>query len=173
MRYAEVLLIAAEASANLSVSVSDNYANEAIMYVTRILQRARMSTEDGVPSSQPADWTASDFKNNEELINAIFWERAFELIGEQHDWFDTHRMGAKWLTENIAKPKNVFLSEPEQEGLRDYNYGKGFRYDEDWTEVRKGLICAFPKDELILNTALDVNLHDPNLGQNPLEVFWR
>ncbi len=173
MRYAEVLLIAAEASANLSVSVSDNYANEAIMYVNRILQRARMSTEDGVPSSQPADWTASDFKNNEELINAIFWERAFELIGEQHDWFDTHRMGAKWLTENIAKPKNVFLSEPEQEGLRDYNYGKGFRYDEDWTEVRKGLICAFPKDELILNTALDVNLHDPNLGQNPLEVFWR
>ena len=113
------------------------------------------------------------FKNNDELINAIFWERAFELIGEQHDWFDTHRMGAKWLAENIAKPKNAFLSEPEQEALRDYNYGKGFKYDEVWTEVRKGLICAFPKDELVLNTALDVNLHDPNLGQNPQEVFWK
>ena len=82
-------------------------------------------------------------------------------------------MGAKWLAENIAKPKNVFLSEPEQEALRNYNYGKDFKYDETWTEVRKGLICAFPKDELILNTALDVNLHDPNLGQNPQEVFWK
>ena len=62
---------------------------------------------------------------------------------------------------------------PEQEALRDYNYGKDFKYDEDWSAVRKGLICAFPKDELVMNTALDVNLHDPNLGQNPQEVFWK
>lgn len=173
MRYAEVLLIAAEACANLSESVSDNYASMAVSYVNVLLQRARRSTDDGVPSTQPADWNVSDFKDKDDLINAIFWERAFELIGEQHDWFDTHRMGAKWLAENIAKPKNIFLSESEQEALRDYNYGSGFKYDEDWTEVRKGLICAFPKDELILNTALDVNKHDPNYGQNPQEVFWK
>ncbi len=173
MRYAEVLLIAAEACANLSASVSDNYASMAISYVNVLLQRARRSTDDGVPSTQPADWNVSDFKDKDDLINAIFWERAFELIGEQHDWFDTHRMGAKWLAENIAKPKNAFLSEPEQEALRDYNYGKDFKYDEDWNAVRKGLICAFPKDELVMNTALDVNLHDPNLGQNPQEVFWK
>lgn len=173
MRYAEVLLIAAEACANLSASVSDNYASMAISYVNVLLQRARRSTDDGVPSTQPADWKVSDFKDKDDLINAIFWERAFELIGEQHDWFDTHRMGAKWLAENIAKPKNAFLSEPEQEALRDYNYGKDFKYDEDWNAVRKGLICAFPKDELVMNTALDVNLHDPNLGQNPQEVFWK
>ena len=173
MRFAEVLLIAAEASANLATSIADDKVDQAIQYVNRLLERARKSTPDGIPSSEPADWKASDFKDRDELINAIFWERAFELIGEQHDWFDTHRMGAKWLTENIAKPKNAFLSEPEQEALRDYNYGSNFKYDEVWTEVRKGLICAFPKDELILNTSLDVNRHDPNYGQNPQEVFWK
>ena len=173
MRYAEVLLIAAEACANMSLSLTDNYASQAIVYINTLLARARNSTPDGTPSSEPADWDAADFKNCDELINAIFWERAFELIGEQHEWFDTHRMGARWLTENIAKPKNIFLSKPEQEVFRDYNYGTGFQYDEDWTSVRKGLISAFPKDELILNTTLDVNKHDPNYGQNPLEVFWK
>ena len=173
MRFAEVLLIAAEACANLSSSASDDYGSQAIEYVNRLLARARNSTSDGTPSSEPADWQVSDFKSKDELINAIFWERAFELIGEQHEWFDTHRMGAKWLTDNIAKPKNTFLKKDEQLALRDYNYGTGFEYDEDWTAVRKGLISAFPKDELVLNTALDVNKHDPNYGQNPLEVFWK
>lgn len=173
MRFAEVYLIAAEACANLSAMPSDAYGKEAVQYVNVLLKRARNSTPDGNPSAQPEDWETARFAGKDELINAIFWERAFELIGEQHDWFDTHRMGAKWLTENIAKPKNKFLSQPEQIALRNYNYGTDFQYDEDWQQVRKGLICAYPKDELVLNTALDVNRHDPNYGQNPEQIFWR
>lgn len=173
MRFAEVYLIAAEACANLSSSPSDIHGNKAIEYVNVLLKRARNSTADGTPSTQPADWKAAQFAGRDDLIEAIFWERAFEMTGEEHEWFDTHRMGAKWLTDHIAKPKNVFLSQEEQIALRDYNYGKGFRYDEDWTLVRKGLICAYPKDELVLNTALDANKHDPHYGQNPEEIFWK
>ena len=182
MRFAEVYLIAAEACANLCSSVSDLYGTKAIDYVNVILDRARKSV-DGEPSAEPRAWTTSRFDSKEDLINGIFWERCYEMPFEHHEYFDTHRMGARWLAENIAKPKNVFLYLDEQEdytnngidynGYRTLYYGQNFRYDEDWTLVRKGLISAYPYDELIYNTCLDVNKSDPNLGQNPTEVYWR
>ena len=182
MRFAEVYLIAAEACANLCSSVSDLYGTKAIDYVNVILDRARKSV-DGEPAAEPRAWTTSRFDSKEDLINGIFWERCYEMPFEHHEYFDTHRMGARWLAENIAKPKNVFLYLDEQEdytnngidynGYRTLYYGQNFRYDEDWTLVRKGLISAYPYDELIYNTCLDVNKSDPNLGQNPTEVYWR
>ena len=183
MRLAEVYLIAAEAAANLSTSPSDEYGRMAIGYVNTILSRARKSTDNAVEAPEPHAWTESDFPSKEALINGIFWERCFEMPFEHHEYFDTHRMGAKWLTENIAKPKNIFLYRPEQDdyttgnqkydGYRSVYYGQGFKYDEDWSLVRKGLICAYPYDELIYNKCLDVDKRDPNYGQNPEAVCWR
>lgn len=182
MRLAEVYLIAAEACANLSSSPADEYGLKAIDYVNVIRTRARNSVDEG-PSDQPADWTASTFSDKAALIDGIFWERCYEMPFEHHDYFDTHRMGAKWLTETIAKPKNKFLALPEQgdftkagqkySGYRTLFYGTDFQYDEDWNNVRKGLICAYPYDELIYNSSLDVNINDCNKGQNPTEVYWR
>ena len=177
MRFAEVYLIAAEACANLCSDPSDAYGTKAVGYVNVLLERARKSTEDGSEAAQPAAWASSDARlsTKEGLVDAIFWERAFELSGEQHEWFDTHRMGARWIVDHIAKPKNAFLSLPQQadELLMATYYGAGFRYDEDWMQVRKGLISAYPNDELVYNTALDINQSDPNYGQNPAAVFWR
>lgn len=183
MRLAEVYLIAAEACANLCESASDAYGTKAVDYVNVILERARNSV-DGEPAAEPQAWTASKFNNSKEaLVNAIFWERCYEMPFEHHEYFDTHRMGARWLAENIAKPKNAFLYLNEQEdytrdgtdysGYRTIYYGRDFRYDEDPALVRKGLISSYPYDELIYNTCLDVNKSDPNLGQNPAEVYWR
>lgn len=183
MRLAEVYLIAAEACANLCESASDAYGTKAVDYVNVILERARNSV-DGEPAAEPQDWTASKFNNSKEaLVNAIFWERCYEMPFEHHEYFDTHRMGARWLAENIAKPKNAFLYLNEQEdytrdgtdysGYRTIYYGRDFRYDEDPALVRKGLISSYPYDELIYNTCLDVNKSDPNFGQNPAEVYWR
>lgn len=182
MRYAEIFLIAAEACANLAQTPGDTYGTKAIGYVNRILKRARDSV-DGKPAEEPQDWTEQTFADKEGLINGIFWERCFEMPFEQHEWYDTHRMGAKWIAENISKPKNIFLYEKEQEdfekngtkydGYRTVYYGRDFLYDEDWTLVRKGLISAYPNDELVYNSVLDVNLHDPNYGQNPEAVYWR
>lgn len=174
MRLAEVYLIAAEASAYLGKE------SQAIDMVNHILARARKyRDEDGdvQQSPEPAAWTAAQFSSREELLNAIFWERCFEMPFEHHEYFDTHRMGAKWLVENISKPKNVFINLPEQTGgefsYKDKYYGPDFTYHETWEDVRKGLINAYPIDELTYNPYLDPSLHDPNKGQNPVEVFWR
>ena len=187
MRLAEVYLIAAEACANLCATPGDNYGQEAIGYVNKLLARARKSTADGVVSAQPADWSASAIGTKEELIVKIFWERAFEMIGEQHEYFDTHRMGAKWLSDNVTQPHNAFLLEPEQAqdngnnpGYTSAFYGTPSHtpiaastsgdgmvtYPEVYSDVRKGLICAFPNDELVYNASLSLE------DQNPYEVFW-
>ena len=124
-----------------------------------------------------------DFKDKDQLLTAIFWERCFEMPFEHHEYFDTHRMGARWIVENISKPKNDFLYLKEQEdfihegesyaGYRTIFYGPDFKYDEDWTLVRKGLINGYPYDEIIYNPCLDEVGKDVLHGQNPEEVFWR
>ena len=177
MRLAEVYLIAAEANAYLGNTA------EAVRLVNIILERARKST-DGAEASQPAAWNAGGFATEDELVTAIFWERCFEMPFEHHEYFDTHRYGAQWIVDNISIPKNVFLSQPEQddwinsrnepqEGYRTMYYGKHNVYDEDPALVRKGLLTAYPYDELVYNPFLDETVHDPNLGQNPVEVWWK
>lgn len=180
MRLAEVYLIAAEACANLCTSPSDAYGQEAMNYVNILLARARRSTPDGVPSGEPADWTPATVTTKDVLIEKIFWERAFEMTGEQHEYFDTHRMGAKWFAKYVTIPANEFLAQPEQgdygtggatPGHRSSYYGipshgENNIYPVTQAEVRKGLLCAFPNDELVYNTALSLD------DQNPSEVFW-
>lgn len=177
MRLAEVYLIAAEACANLCTTPSDEYGKEAMTYVNYLLDRARKSTADGTPSTEPADWTSTSVTSKDELIEKIFWERAFEMAGEQHEWYDTHRMGAKWLMEKITVPHNEFLFAVEQgdrngvPGHRSTYYGtpahgEGNIYPATQADVRRGLINAFPNDELVFNTALTLE------DQNPSEIFW-
>lgn len=187
MRLAEVYLIAAEATAWLNGLSANEYGKTAVDYVNVLLKRARESTDGGAasPSPEPADWTI--FTSQEELLTAIFWERCFEMPFEHHEYFDTHRMGANWIVKNISIPKNKFLYEPEQEmfnriengkevtydGYRTMFYGKNFRYETNPSEVRKGLINAYPYDELVYNPYLDETLNDPIYGQNPTDVFIR
>lgn len=178
MRLAEVYMIAAEAAANLCSSPGDSYGQEAISYVNIVLQRARKSTPDGVEAAEPAAWTAATVTTKDDLIDRIFWERAFEMTGEQHEWWDTHRMGATWLSQHVTSKANEFLFRPEQDdtgngtpGHRSYYYGRATRgegkiYPEEQADIRKGLLCAFPNDELVYNAALSLE------DQNPSEIFW-
>lgn len=174
MRMAEVYLIAAEASAYLGEK------SDAIGYVNVVLERARKyRDEDGNVklASEPANWEEGDFTNDTQLLDAIFWERCFEMPFEHHEYFDTHRMGANWIVRMISEPKNAFLKLPEQTGgTSPYTgkfFGEGFQYETDPARVRKGLINAYPFDELTYNPFLDINRHDPLTGQNPVEVFWQ
>lgn len=197
MRYAEVFLIAAEAAAYLSSAPGDAYGQRAINHINTILTRARKSGDIGEDGrvvlnyagtgtcTEPANWTAGKFADKEALLTAIFWERMFELDFECHEYYDTHRCGAQWLADHIAKPKNAFLDLPEQDkNWITYNYGLGraeynaigddgtFRYITDPVLLRKSLICSYPEIELQANTELDITLHDPYRGQNPQEVCW-
>jgi hypothetical protein len=94
------------------------------------------------------------------------WERVFELHGEGHEFFDTHRRGAKFMSEWLTKPLNAFLKEPEQ------NYGKsydeagvvkkgeladlfyGHFLPENVQELRKSILLAFPEVEFRNNSAI-------------------
>jgi hypothetical protein len=170
MRYAEVILYAAEASAALSKSVNDANWQNAMEYMEMIHARARRSTADGKESASPtmAEW--GDLSSPQELVDAIMWERVFELAGENHEYFDTHRRGAKWMSEWLCKPLNEFNQQPEQKTYK-YNssaktfmsqqYGSDdFKFEEDVQKLRAAVILAYPDKDIRNNTALteaDVN----------------
>jgi len=179
MRLAEVYLIAAEACAHL------DRLQDAVDFVNPLLRRARRYRDEKgniKEASQPADWNVGAH-TKESLLEAIFWERCFEMPFEHHEYFDTHRYGADWIVRNICIPKNEFLAEPEQadytnekgeavRGYRSIYYGDNFRYKTTVEEVRRGLINSYPYDELVYNTELDETVQDPLRGQNPSDVCW-
>lgn len=154
LRYADVLLSAAEAAARLSATGSDAYAEKAVGYVNQVLERARKSVPDDEPeASQPEAWNTALFTDRTDLVDAIVWERVFELGNEGHEWFDTHRLGAQWLSDNVCKPLNIFNHLPENV-LFWKNAFNETDLSEDVQTIRKGLLAAFPEYELRYNTAL-------------------
>lgn len=151
IRLAEMYLLAAEASAELG---QNGQLGDAYAYVEKIHERARNSV-DGAPAEQPK-WTAGQFGYGQELIDAIMWERIYELSDEGHEWFDTHRRGAAWLLRNVNIPLDKFLNEPEQAEYKLlYWYGdKNYELPLSLHNVRCGLLCEYPEYELMHNTAL-------------------
>ncbi|MBQ9549048.1 MAG: RagB/SusD family nutrient uptake outer membrane protein [Bacteroidales bacterium] len=183
LRFAEMYLNAAEACANLCTAKGDAYWNKAFAYIGVIHQRARHKP-DGTEATQPI-WAANRFDTNptpingrndnegpwdpvQGLIDGIFWERVFEMSAECHEFFDTHRMGARWLADNIAAPKNRFLRNQMQQysnaandetgrvnGYTSRLYGDpDFQYPTDPQELRKSLLCAFPYSEIMYNSMI-------------------
>jgi len=76
MRYAEVLLIAAEAAAELGNSA------EADQYINMVRERARNGDGTGTPSSVPANISGT-------TVDDVLEERRLELAFEQKRWYDT------------------------------------------------------------------------------------
>lgn len=170
MRFAEMYLISAEAAARLSGGEGDQYWQTALARIETLHSRARKST-DGAEAAFPT-WKDRTFSGKDELVNAIIWERSYEMCGEGHEYFDTHRCGAKWLSEQIAVPLNEFLQQPEQGpgegnvGVFKYNY-VGSTFPTAQSDLRKSLLCAFPATtEAIYNTKID-----PVKDQN--DFYWQ
>lgn len=173
LRLAEVYLIAAEAAANLTVQPMDRNWQKAFSYVEDIHARARHSVPEGEPDAAYPKWDDDQFLSDpnpsESLINAIFWERVFELYGEGHEYWDTHRMGAGWLAKNIAKPIADFLLLPEQQfenisatapGTNSYSnrlYGSNTPpLITTADDLRGSLLLEFPQQEVSNNHAISV-----------------
>lgn len=168
LRFAEVYLIAAEAAANLSTGAGDANWQKAMGYVETVHARARRSVPDGEPDAEFPKWESNRFQDaadpHQALINGIFWERIFELYAEGHEYWDTHRMGATWMAENIAQPIVDFLLLPEQQYDRydraapnDRNfclrhYGSNTPpYRTAPADLRGSLILEFPQQEIVSN----------------------
>ena len=157
LRFAEMYLISAEAAASLSAGPGDAWWDAAISRVNNLRARARASVDSGLAAA-PADWTSATFANTTDLVNAIMWERLIEMTGEGHEWFDVHRRGATWLRDNIAAPANEFyLQNADMSTYVDYHYPgagpRGYIFPTDITDLRKGLLAAYPESELRLNTS--------------------
>ena len=149
---AEMYLIAAEAAAELCDSPSDTWGQKAYAHIESLHYRARTSV---APEAPQPKWETDRFSTKEELVAAVMWERVYEMYGEGHEWFDTHRRGVNWFLTNIIRPFNESLQQKQQQEMRVW-YGETFLFPEDPDEIRKGLFNAFPENELIYNTALDV-----------------
>ncbi len=105
LRYADILLIAAEALNELGRQ------DEALMYLNMVRARAR-----GNANVLP-DVTTTD---QEELRNAIWHERRVELALEQHRWFDLVRTNRSYevmnpLRPNFTRNKNELFPIPQTE----------------------------------------------------------
>lgn len=78
MRYAEVLLIAAEAAAELGLT------DEADQYINMLRERARNGDGSGTPSAVPADISGA-------TVEDVLEERRLELAFEHKRWYDIVR----------------------------------------------------------------------------------
>lgn len=157
LRYAGTLLTAAEAAAALGACSGDaTLVQESLGYVNQLMARARASVNEGDPeAAEPKDWNAGDFADTSELIDAIMWERRFELCFEGGAWFDTHRRGARWLSDNIAKAQNAWYKEAGDRNKRLFtDFNNSIEYTEDVQTLRKSLLNAYPEYELRYNSAL-------------------
>lgn len=160
MRLAEMYFIAAEASAWTG---EVGRLGDAYDYIEAIHARARASV-DGQQAEVPK-WTKGQYGYGEELVAAIFWEKVFEMCGEGHEWYDTHRYGGNWIVKNIYYPIHDFLLLPEQStpnnSGQSYNmlwwYQKGHRLPLTLNSARASLLCEYPEYELIYNTSLTVD----------------
>lgn len=115
MRYAEVLLIAAEAAAELGNSA------EADMYINMIRERARNGDGSAEPSAVPADISGA-------TVADVLEERRLELAFEQKRWYDIVRrqLGDQVFgsggfetelqgTQNFSASRDYLLPIPPQE----------------------------------------------------------
>ncbi len=106
LRYADILLLAAEAHNEL------NNPGKALEYLNMIRARARGSNNFILPNITTMD--------KDELREKIYHERRVELAMEQQRWFDLARWGRIAdvmgpLKENFTAPKHLLLPVPQTE----------------------------------------------------------
>ena len=182
MRLAELYFISAEAAGNLCTGKGDEYWNKALDRVETVHARARHSVDAGQPDAAFPKWDAGRFDNAadpvDSLLTDIFWDKMYELYGEGHEYWDTHRMGATWLAQKIATPLNRFLRLHEQQhttnvgsddrtrGYCAIQYGdRDFQYITDPQTLRKSLLLGFPDREKIYNQ--DIPISETN------DFYWK
>ena len=152
LRLPEMYFIAAEACA---FAGKTGLLGDAYDYIEVLHRRARRSVDAGQSESDCPAWTKGQFGYGEDLITAIFWERIFEMGGEGHEWFDSHRYGAEWLVRNVYYPMHDFLQLPEQTNYNKLHwYERGNRYPLTIRSARASLFCEYPEYELNYNSAL-------------------
>ncbi|WP_347839579.1 RagB/SusD family nutrient uptake outer membrane protein [uncultured Draconibacterium sp.] len=142
IRYAEVLLIKAEAANELGLTA------EAYDAFNQVRKRARNA--DGITRTTPADLTPGLSKD--EFRDAVFNERGAELIGEGQRWFDLLRMKRANGTTYYEYMFNEFVPSLPADKFEQSSIV--------WNP--KNLLFPIPVGEIVNNTA--INPEDQNPG---------
>ncbi|HIC30832.1 MAG TPA: RagB/SusD family nutrient uptake outer membrane protein [Flavobacteriaceae bacterium] len=139
IRYADVLLMLAEITNELNGPTAEAYG-----YVNEVLLRAR-TLEDGTQATEPADFSGL---SQDDFRTRIMRERQYELLGENHEWFDTRRRGYQYFLEEVIENHNNF----NNLGNADYIY----------PITVKNMLLPIPSTEISNNT--EITQADQNPG---------
>ncbi len=149
LRYAEILLIYAEAENELNGPTQD-----AIDKINLLLARSRNSGGLTIP----ADLSLANF-TQESLRNRIMVERHSELLGECHDWYDARRRGIEYFKKvcenhnkrlDLAKTQLIFKSTSD------------FYFPVDEFSLQRNMLLPIPESEIATNQA--IGIEDQNFG---------
>ena len=157
LRFADMYLMAAEAATEMSSGVGDAMWNKAFAHIETLHARARNSV---TPAAIQPKWESNRFSSKQQLIDAVFYERLFELSGEGHEWFDERRKGAEFFIRNFSVPMNAFLQEPAQRNTTtnidawDLMYQKHV-YPTTKDEMLKRMLIPFPITEIMNNNGIE------------------
>jgi len=153
LRYADIILVLAEAAAHLE------YYDEAYDALDMIISRAQNGT--AYPALVDRNLTGDD------LIDFVRWERARELCFEGHAKVDAFRYGQTFFESEVVGQKEVtkFIKGEDVEGYETYTVDKSKTVK--WnTKIKlpQHLLYAIPEAEISTNSA--VTIDDQNEGYN-------
>ncbi len=145
-RYADLLLLLAEAENEVNGPAS------AYTFVNELMKRARECVSP--PAAEPANWAGM---TQEQFRERIMQERRFELLGEQHEFYDLRRRGPEFLLDYIKKhnahPTNNFKA--SSSSYSDIQYPETMEF------VTKAMLLPFPQTEIDSNNMISDEDQNP------------
>lgn len=152
LRLAEIYLIKAEAENELNGPTAS-----ALDAFNKLRERAR--TANGTSRLEPANVTTADVPTKEDFRMKIYDERAIELLGEAHAFFDNVRMRCKDNKRTMMEYINNDYAKTLASGLPNYNSsnkiwegGRAYAATYNWNA--RLLLLPVPVSEMDANPAL-------------------
>lgn len=154
MRYADVLLMLAEAANELT-----EHQAEAYDYLNLVLDRAADANGNGTrDDSETVPAAIDESVSKEELREIIFRERLKEFTGECDEWYTVRRRGESYL-KKIMQEHNDKIDQIFPDGkLRTFVY----KYSITDDNVKKNMLLPFPQDEITRNE--NISQEEQNFG---------
>lgn len=154
MRYADVLLMLAEAANELP-----EHQSEAHIYLNMVLDRAADANGNGMrDESESVPAAIEESVSKEELREIIFRERLKEFTGECDEWYTVRRRGESYL-KKIMQEHNDKIDQIFPDGkLRTFVY----KYNITDDNVKKNMLLPFPQDEITRNE--NISQEEQNFG---------
>lgn len=153
-RYADLLLVLAEAANEIGSADAATYLNE-------VLDRARDANGNGIIEEDEVYPLPFEGSDKVAMRERIFRERLKELTGECDEWYTVRRRGSEYL-KKVMEEHNAYVDEwyasQKITTLPKFVY----KYQVTDETVKKNLLFPFPADEINKNE--HIGQEDQNYG---------